>query len=83
MLGNETCIILTDFAENYSFLVQDDYKASIGRINKPHFISLQCNTMMMMVNLNVTVAVSCQIIYYLLHDQTAVHCFISLVIPTI
>ena len=76
MLGNETCIILTDFAENYSFLVQDDYKASIGRINKPHFISLQCNTMM-------TVIVSYQIIYYLLHDQTAVHCFISLVIPTI
>ena len=82
-LGNETCIILTDFAENYSFLVQDDYKASIGTINKPHFISLQCNTMLMMVNLNVTVIVQCQIIYYLLHDQTAVHCFISLVIPTI
>ena len=56
------------------FLSQIQYKPSFGRINKLHFIPLQCATMMVMVNLNVTVIMS---------YQTAVHCFISLVIPAI
>ena len=55
------------------FLSKMQYKASFGRINKLHFIPSQCTTMMIMVNLNVTVIVL----------QTAVRCFISLVIPTI
>ena len=75
LLDNETCIILMDFAESYSFLVQDAIESFFWQNQQATLIPLQCTAMMMMmVNFNVTVIVS---------YQTAVHCFISLVIPTI
>ena len=48
------------------------YKAFIDRIDKPHSTPLQCTTMMKMVNLNVTVIVSYQIIYYMIRLQFTV-----------
>ena len=79
MLDNETCIILIDFAENYSFLVQDaiqsfcwqNQQATLHPFAVYHnddYGKLDCY---------------CVISNHLLHDQAAVHCFISLVIPTI
>ena len=71
ILDNETCIILMDFLE-LVFLSKMQYKASFGRINKLHFIPLQCTTMMIMVNLNVTVIMSYQIIYCMIRLQFTV-----------
>ena len=49
------------------FLSKMQYKASIGRISKPHSIPLQCTTiMMMMTNLIVSVIMSYQIIYWMI-----------------
>ena len=50
------------------------YKASIGRINKvyTYLISLQFTTVMMMVNLNMAVIVSYQIIYCMIRLQFTV-----------
>ena len=71
ILDNETCIILMDFLE-LVFLSKMQYKASFGRINKLHFIPLQCATMMIIVNLNVTVIVSYWIIYCMIRLQITV-----------
>ena len=57
-MDSETCVIVMDFIENCSFLVQDAIQRAIGRISKPHSIPFQYTTMMMMVDLNVTVIVS-------------------------
>ena len=54
------------------FLSKMQYKASFGRINKLHFIPLQCATMMIIVNLNVTVIVSYWIIYCMIRLQITV-----------
>ena len=63
ILDNETCIILMDFLENYSFLVQDAIQSFYWQNQQGiNFISLQFTTVMMMVNLNMAVIVSYQII---------------------
>ena len=72
ILNSETCIILMDFSENYYFLVQDAIPSFFGRISKLHFIPLQCTTMMIRVNLNLTVIVSYQIIYCTIRLQFTV-----------
>ena len=74
ILDNETCIILMDFSENYSFLVPDAIQSFFWQNQQAtlHPFAVYHNDIM--VNLNVTVIVS---------HQTAVNCFISLVIPTI
>ena len=81
MLNNETCILLTDFLENYSFLVQDEiqrfnwqnHQATLHPIavyHNDHHVKLKCDCY-------------CVILDHLLQDQTAVHSLLSLVIPTI
>ena len=72
ILDSETCIILMDFSENYYFLVQDAIPSFFGRISKLHFIPLHCTTMMIRVNLNLTVIVSYQIIYCTIRLQFTV-----------
>ena len=63
------------------FLSKMQYKASFGRINKLHFIpSAVCHND---DNSKLKCDCYCVILDHLLHDQTADHCFISLVIPTI
>ena len=81
ILDHETCIILMDFSGNHSFLVQDAIQSFYWQNQQatlyPFAVyhndddgKLKCDC-------------CCVISDHLLHDQTAVHCFISLVIPTI
>ena len=80
ILDNETCIILMDFLENYSFLVQDAIQSFFWQNQQAtlHPFAVYHN------DDNGKLKCDCYVISdHLLHDQTAVHCFISLVIPTV
>ena len=81
MLDNETCIILIDFVENYSFLVQDAIQSFYWQNQQAtlHPFEVYYND----DDGKLKCGWYCVIWDYLLHDLTAVHCFISLVIPTI
>ena len=81
ILDNETCIILMDFLENYSFLVQDAIQSFFWQNQQAtlHPFAVYHND----DNGKLKCDCYCVISDHLLHDQTAVHCFISLVIPTI
>ena len=81
ILDNETCIILMDFLENYSFLVQDAIQSFFWQNQQAtlHPFAVYHND----DNGKLKCDCYCVISDHLLHDQTAVHCFISLTIPTI
>ena len=81
MLENETCIILMDFAGNYSFLVQDAVQGFYWQNRQAtlHPFAMHHNDDVGKLKCHCY----CVISDHLLHDQTAVHCCISLVIPTI
>ena len=78
---NESCIISMDFAENYSFLVKDVIQSFYWQNQQatPHPFAVYHND----DDGKLKCDCYCVISNHLLHDQTAVHCFISLVIPTI
>ena len=81
ILDNETCIILMDFLENYSFLVQDAIQSFFWQNQQAtlHPFAVYHND----DNGKLKCDCYCVISDHLLHDQTAVHCFILLVISTI
>ena len=80
MLDN-ACIILMDFAGNYSFLVQDAIQGFYwqNRQSTLHPFAMYHND----DDGKLKCHCYCVISDHLLLDQTAVHCCISLVIPTI
>ena len=81
MLDNETCIILMDFVEKYSFFIQDAiqnfYWQNQQGILHPFAVYKNDD------DGKTKCSCYCVILDHLLHKQTAVHCLISLVIPTI
>ena len=72
MLDNETCIILIDFAENYSFLVQDAIQSFCWQNQQAtlHPFAVYHNDDY--GKLNVAVIVSYQIIYCMIRLQFTV-----------
>ena len=74
ILDNETCIILMDFLENYSFLVQDARQSFFWQNQQAtlHPFAVYHND----DNGKLKCDCYCVISDHLLHDQTAVHCFI-------
>ena len=81
VLQKETCIILMDFAENYIFLVQDAVQGFYWQNNQAtlHPFAVYYKDQ----NDEIKCDCYCAISDLLQHDQTAVHCFISKLLPTV
>ena len=83
ILDNETCIILMDFLENYSFLVQDAIQSFYWQNQQGiHLLNLFA-VYHSDDDGKLKYGCYCVISDHQMHEQTAVHCFISLTIPII
>ena len=81
-MDNETAVVLMDFAENYSFLVQDDIQGFYWQNNQAilhHFAVNHRDTASNLVHYeSIWVASD-----HLQHEQNTVHCFLSIVLKHI